>query len=61
MIETNLLITAITGLAGCVAYLWKQAVDNHKAVMFKLTDCEEDRENLWREIANLNSKSGDKS
>lgn len=60
MIETNILIAAITGLAGCVAFLWKQAVENHKAVMIKLTDCEEDRENLWREIANLNNKESGK-
>ena len=55
MDQISMLIAAVTGLGGCVGFLWKQAVDNHQSVMLKLTDCESDREDLWREIANLNN------
>ena len=52
-----MLIAAVTGLGGCVGFLWKQQSDTYKGIMEKLTDCESDREDLWREIANL---TGDK-
>ena len=55
MDQVQMLIAAVTGLTGCVGFLWKQQADTHKSVMEKLTDCEGDREDLWKEIAKLNS------
>ena len=49
-----MLIAAVTGLAGCIAWLYKQQIDNHKSICEKLSDCEGDREDLWKEIAKLN-------
>ena len=46
----GLLIAAVTGLAGVVTFLWKQISDNHKSIVTKLTDCEEDREELWKTL-----------
>lgn len=43
-----MMIAAITTLSGVVTFLWKQVSDNHKAVYAKLTDCESDREELWK-------------
>ena len=54
MDQTQMLIAAVTGLAGCIAWLYKQQIDNHKSICEKLSDCEGDREDLWKEIAKLN-------
>lgn len=46
----TVLATGISTLAGCVAYLWKQQVNHFARVEEKLTDCEEDREDLWKAL-----------
>ena len=49
-LDTTILLGAISTLAGVITFLWKQVSDNHKAVYTKLTDCEDDREELWRTL-----------
>lgn len=44
----TVLATGISTLAGCVAYLWKQQTAHFATVEKKLSDCEEDREDLWK-------------
>ena len=50
----TVLCTGISALAGCVAYLWKQQSSYFAKVEEKLTDCEEDREDLWRALIAAN-------
>lgn len=50
----SVLATGISVLAGSVAYLWKQQTNHFAKVEEKLTDCEEDREDLWRALIATN-------
>ena len=50
----SVLATGISVLAGSVAYLWKQQTNHFVRVEEKLTDCEEDREDLWRALIATN-------
>jgi len=52
-VETTILLGAISALAGVITFLWKQVSDNHKAVYAKLTDCEQDREELWKAMYSI--------
>lgn len=38
----------VASMGGVIAFLYRQISEQAKAVQEKLTDCEDDREDLWR-------------
>tara|TARA_R110000824_G_C15171952_1_gene672987 strand:- start:488 stop:763 length:276 start_codon:yes stop_codon:yes gene_type:complete len=47
----GLLITAVTGCASAIGVLWKQVMKHIVTIEGKLKDCEDDRNDLWKELA----------
>ena len=52
----GLLIAAITTLGGVVGYLWKQLSAQYKEIQDRSQDCDDDRRNLWAQVAILNAE-----
>lgn len=51
------LMSALGVLGSCVAYLYKLHQDAFKEVKEKLTDCEDDRKDLWRALYRIDPSS----
>lgn len=49
----TLLAGAVTVLSGTISYLFKLFYDSRKEVLTELKDCQEDREKLWADRAEL--------
>ena len=47
----GLLITAVTGCASAIGVLWKQVMKHLVTIESKLKDCEDDRTELWKQLA----------
>jgi hypothetical protein len=47
----GILITAVTGCASAIGVLWKQVMKHLVTIESKLKDCEDDRKELWKQLA----------
>ena len=47
----GMLLTAMTSLATAIGVLWRQVTRHFAMIEEKLTDCEDDRMDLWKELA----------
>lgn len=52
------LLSAVVALAGCVGGLFAWFKTQFGIITTKLSECEEDREKLWRHIALLSAAAG---
>ena len=53
---TNILLGAVSCLSAVVAFLYKQQVAYHLDTIKRLSECEEDRQELWGKLAGLQQK-----
>jgi hypothetical protein len=49
----TMLATAVTALAGTIAYLFKLFYESRKEILTELRDCQQDREKLWADRAEI--------
>lgn len=47
----GMLLTAIAGLGSAIGVLWRQVTRHLVTIESKLKDCEDDRLELWKEMA----------
>lgn len=53
---TTVLLSGMGVLSGAVAHLYHSQVKMFSAVQEKLTDCEQDRLDLWKHISQMEDK-----
>lgn len=58
---TEMLLTAIGALAGVVAYLYRQTLDHFTQIQQRADECEADRRQLWKELADVRREFGDEA
>ena len=56
---TSLLLAAVSGLAGCVAFLYRQQVRWHMLAIEEWKRCQVERNELWKVIARMQNKTVD--
>jgi len=47
----GMLLAAITGLGSAIGVLWRQVTKHFVFIELKLKDCEDDRLELWKQLA----------
>ena len=49
----GLLIAAVTGLAGCVTFLYKQQQNRFNDMVTRHDECDDDRRKLWKALYSI--------
>jgi hypothetical protein len=55
----GMLLTAITGLGSAIGVLWRQVTKHFVFIEAKLKDCEDDRLELWKQLAKQSGQNLD--